>query len=68
MLYTRVYLVGAVLSLTGIALIALTGQLPSGDYFLIGPFCIAIGAILFIRGCVTKMAKRQQLREQVSVD
>lgn len=57
---------GVLLLVGGIVLIAVSSRLPSGDYFLIGPFCVAAGVILLIRGCINKLAKRQQRREEVS--
>ena len=58
---------GVLLLVGGIVLIAVSSHLPSGDYFLIGPFCVAAGVILLIRGCINKLAKRQQRREEVSL-
>ena len=57
---------GVLLLVGGIVLIAVSSHLPSGDYFLIVPFCVAAGVILLIRGCINKLAKRQQRREEVS--
>ena len=61
-----VFIVGVLFFGGGIVLIGVSTQLPSGDYFLIGPFSVAAGTILFIRGCINKLAKRQHRREQVS--
>ena len=64
--YPAVCIPGIIFFVGGIVLIGVSTNLPSGDYFLIGPFCIAAGTILFIRGCINKLAKRQHRREQVS--
>lgn len=61
------YIVGAVLFIGGVTLIAVASKLPSGDYFLIGPFCVAAGVIFLIRGCINKLAQRQQRREEVRI-
>ncbi|XP_067930001.1 uncharacterized protein [Watersipora subatra] len=58
------FTLGGLLFLSGIALTAVAVREEGGSYTLVGPFFIAAGCILCIKGCVNKISKRQLRREQ----
>lgn len=61
------FTLGIALLITGVCLIGATSKVESNHAYLVGPFCLAAGCILIIRGCINEIAKRQQRRADNNV-
>jgi len=61
-------LAGTLCLVGGIILVILStvGFIPQGDYFLIGPFALAAGAIIIVRGIIHVLAEKQRQVEEVA--
>lgn len=47
-------------------ILSTVGFIPQGDYFLIGPFALAAGAIIIVRGIIHVLAEKQRQVEEVA--